>query len=112
LREKRSRIFGTPPRVGSLPNNITVNDTFTFDLNALGERVQVGRRHPAGVFKSDVKRLQLGHEPAFLPTLCIATAVGTDEARDPYEEYIANIRGTKPIQAIFKLIHLIMIRIH
>jgi hypothetical protein len=27
--------------------------------------------------------------------LCIATAVGTDEARDPYEEYIANICGTK-----------------
>jgi hypothetical protein len=27
--------------------------------------------------------------------LCVATAVGTDEARDPYEEYIANIRGTK-----------------
>ena len=57
-----SEIFRTlvrtpPPRVDFL-NNITVNDTFTFDLSALGERVQVGRRHPAGVFKSDVKRLQ------------------------------------------------------
>jgi len=27
--------------------------------------------------------------------LCVATAVGTDDARDPYEEYIANVRGTK-----------------
>jgi hypothetical protein len=27
--------------------------------------------------------------------LCVATSVGTDEARDPYEEYIANVRGTK-----------------
>ncbi|KAL7555205.1 hypothetical protein ACHAWF_018848 [Thalassiosira exigua] len=26
--------------------------------------------------------------------LCAATAVGTDDARDPYEEYIANVRGT------------------
>ena len=51
-----------------VPINITVNDTSSFDLSALFERVQVGRRHPAGVFKSDVKRLQLGREPAFLPT--------------------------------------------
>eukprot|EP00579_Thalassiosira_antarctica_P002540 CAMPEP_0201865888 /NCGR_PEP_ID=MMETSP0902-20130614/662_1 /ASSEMBLY_ACC=CAM_ASM_000551 /TAXON_ID=420261 /ORGANISM="Thalassiosira antarctica, Strain CCMP982" /LENGTH=665 /DNA_ID=CAMNT_0048390753 /DNA_START=10 /DNA_END=2007 /DNA_ORIENTATION=- len=27
--------------------------------------------------------------------LCVATSVGTDEARDPYEEYIANVRNTK-----------------
>jgi len=27
--------------------------------------------------------------------LCVATSVGTEEARDPYEEYIANVRGTK-----------------
>ncbi len=27
--------------------------------------------------------------------LCVATSVGTDDARDPYEEYIANVRGTK-----------------
>ena len=27
--------------------------------------------------------------------LCVATSVGTDEARDPYEEYIANVKGTK-----------------
>jgi len=27
--------------------------------------------------------------------LCAATSVGTDEARDPYEEYIANVRGMK-----------------
>ena len=26
--------------------------------------------------------------------LCVATSVGTDEARDPYEEYIANAKGT------------------
>lgn len=26
--------------------------------------------------------------------LCVATSVGTDEARDPYEEYIANVKGT------------------
>lgn len=26
--------------------------------------------------------------------LCVATGVGTDEARDPYEGYIANVRGT------------------
>jgi hypothetical protein len=52
-------IFGTPPsRVDSLLNNITVNDTSSFDLSALGERVQVGRRHPAGVLKSDVNQLQ------------------------------------------------------
>ena len=38
--------------------SLTVNDTSSFDLSALGEQVQVGRRHPAGVLKSDVKRLQ------------------------------------------------------
>ena len=27
--------------------------------------------------------------------LCVATSVGTEDARDPHEEYIANIRGTK-----------------
>ena len=27
--------------------------------------------------------------------LVVATSVGTDEARDPYEEYIANVQGTK-----------------
>lgn len=27
--------------------------------------------------------------------LCVATSVGTDEARDPYAEYIANVKGTK-----------------
>jgi len=27
--------------------------------------------------------------------LCVATSVGTEESRDPYEEYIANVRGTK-----------------
>ncbi|KAL7472108.1 hypothetical protein ACHAXS_012431 [Conticribra weissflogii] len=27
--------------------------------------------------------------------LCVASAVGTEEARDPYEEYIGNVRGTK-----------------
>jgi len=27
--------------------------------------------------------------------LCVASGVGTEEARDPYEEYIANVRGTK-----------------
>jgi len=26
--------------------------------------------------------------------LCVATAVGTNEARDPYADYIANVRGT------------------
>jgi hypothetical protein len=26
--------------------------------------------------------------------LCVATSVGTDEARDPYQEYIANAKGT------------------
>ena len=27
--------------------------------------------------------------------LCVATSVGTEDARDPHEEYIANVRGTK-----------------
>jgi hypothetical protein len=26
--------------------------------------------------------------------LCVATSVGTNDARDPYEEYIGNVRGT------------------
>ena len=26
--------------------------------------------------------------------LCVASSVGTDDARDPYEEYIANVKGT------------------
>jgi len=27
--------------------------------------------------------------------LCVATSVGTEEAREPYEEYIGNVKGTK-----------------
>ncbi|KAL7446408.1 hypothetical protein ACHAXH_009402 [Discostella pseudostelligera] len=27
--------------------------------------------------------------------LCVATSVGTEDARDPHEEYIANVKGTK-----------------
>ena len=27
--------------------------------------------------------------------LCVATSIGTEDARDPYEEYIANVRNTK-----------------